>query len=162
MLSQNSQGKGSYCRLDRVRAHGKWRKTRLILFTDTTLDAVTILRHYNLRWPIDRGLTKSKPGWTRQLWPRKREALCRWLNIQLMTYALLQLLTVRAGKLARSTVNQSWCSEDVITAGMVRIGLKEILSELNVRSCCDYKFEIFQFPDIENIPKSESSMPKVV
>ena len=95
------------------------------------------------------------------MWQRKREALYRWLNIQLMTYALLQLLTVQAGRLARSTVNQPWRSEDVITAGMVRIGLKEILSELNVRSFCDYKFEIFQFADIKNIPKSESSIPKI-
>ena len=30
---------------------GKRRKTRLILSTDTTLDAVTTLRHYTLRWP---------------------------------------------------------------------------------------------------------------
>ena len=98
----------------------------------------------------------------RQLWQRKRETLYRWLNIRLMAYGLLQLLTVRAGKLARASVNQPWRSEDVITAGMVRTGLKEMLSELNVRSCCDCKSEIFQLPDIENIPESESSMPKAV
>ena len=140
---------------------GKRRKTRLILSTDTTLDAVTILRHYALRWPIEPGFNQIKNLFgARQLWQRKRETLYRWLNIRLMAYGLLQLLTVRAGKLARAIVNQPWRSEDVITAGMVRTGLKEMLSELNVRSCCDCKSEIFQFPDIDNIPESESSMPK--
>lgn len=140
---------------------GKRRKTKLILSTDTTLDAVTILRHYALRWPIEPGFNQIKNLFgARQLWQRKRKTLYRWLNIRLMAYGLLQLLTVRVGKLARSTVNQPWRSENVITAGMVRIGLKEMLSELNVRSCCDCKSEIFQFPDIKNIPEPESSMPK--
>lgn len=82
-----------------------------------------------------------------------------------MAYELLQLLTVRAGKLARASVNQLWRSEDVITAGMasyLRTGLKEMLSELNVRSCCNCKSEIFRFQDIENTPESESLMPKAV
>ena len=84
-----------------------------------------------------------------------------------MAYGLLQLLTVRAGKLARASVNQPWRSEDVITAGIgmasyLRTGLREMLSELNVRSCCNCKSEIFQFQYIENTPESESSMPKAV
>ena len=140
---------------------GKRRKTRLILSTDTTLDAVTILRHYALRWPIEPGFNQIKNLFgVRQLWQRKRQTLYRWLNIRLMAYGLLQLLTIRAGKLARGLVNQPWRTEDVMTSGMMRTGLKELILQFNVRSCCTCKSEIFQFPDVENIAESEVSMPK--
>ena len=140
---------------------GKRRKTRLILSTDTALDAVTILRHYALRWPIEPGFNQIKNLFgARQLWQRKRQTLYSWLNIRLMAYGLLQLLTVRAGKLARGLVNQPWRSEDVMTAGMMRAGLKEVIPQFNVRSCCACKSEIFRFTDVENIPEPEVSMSK--
>ena len=140
---------------------GKRRKTRLILSTDTTLDAVTVLRHYALRWPIEPGFNQIKNLFgVRQLWQRKRQTLYRWLNIRLMAYGLLQLLSIRAGKLARGLVNQPWRSEDVITAGMVRTELKGQLPQFNIRSCCACKSAVFQFSDIENIPEPEVSTPK--
>ncbi len=140
---------------------GKRRKTRLILSTDITLDAVTVLRHYALRWPIEPGFNQIKNLFgVRQLRQRKRQTLYRWLNIRLMAYGLLQLLSIRTGKLARGLVNQPWRSEDVITAGMVRIVLKELILQFSVRSCCACKSAIFQFLDIENIPEHEVSMPK--
>ncbi|WP_422491413.1 transposase [Endozoicomonas sp. ALE010] len=140
---------------------GKRRKTRLILSTDTTLDAVTILRHYALRWPIEPGFNQIKNLFgARQLWQRKRQTLYRWLNIRLLAYGLLQLLTIRTGKIARSLVNQPWRSEDAMTAGMMRAGLKEVIPQFNVRSCCACKSEIFRFSDIENIPEPEASTTK--
>lgn len=133
---------------------GKRRKPRLLLSTDTTLDAITILRHYALRWPIEPGFNQIKNLFgIRQLWQRERRTLYRWLNIRLMGYGLLQLLTIRAGKLARGLVNQPWRSQDVITAGMVRAGLRELLPQFNVRSCFSRKSGIFQFMDIENTPE---------
>ncbi|MES9985742.1 MAG: transposase [Candidatus Thiodiazotropha sp. 6PLUC6] len=137
---------------------GKRRKTRLILSTDTSLDAATILRHYALRWPIEPGFNQIKNLFgVRQLWQRSRQTLYRWLNIRLVAYGLLQLLSIRAGVLARSLVNQPWRSEDVITAGMLRSGLKEVIQQFNVRSCCTRKSELFQFTDIENIEETVSS-----
>lgn len=138
---------------------GKRRKTRLILSTDTTLDAMTVLRHYALRWPIEPGFNQIKNLFgVRQLWQSKRHTLYRWLNIRLMAYGLLELLTIRAGKLARNIVNQPWRSEDVITAGMTRAGLKELIPQFNIRSCSTCKSEIFKFPGIENIPDMKATM----
>ena len=140
---------------------GKRRKTRLVLSTDTTLDPVTVLRHYALRWPIEPGFNQIKNLFgARQLWQRKRQTLYRWLNIRLIAYGLLQILSIRAGKIARGLVNQPWRSEDVITAGMVRAGLKDLIPQFNVRSCYTCKSKLFQFPEIENIPEPEVSTTK--
>ena len=114
---------------------GKRRKTRLIVLTDTCLDAVTILRHYALRWPIEPRLNQIKNLFgIRQLWQRKRQVLYRWLNIRLLAYGLLELLTIRAGNMARGLVNQPWRPDDTITADMLRTATRELVSQFKIRA----------------------------
>ena len=137
---------------------GKRRKTRLILSTDTSLDASTILRHYALRWPVESGFNQIKNLFgIRQLWQQKRQVLYRWLNIRLMAYGLLELLTVRAGRIAQGLINQPWRTEDTITAGMLRTVVRELVSQFKIRSCCTCKSELFQFTMVANIPETKPS-----
>ena len=137
---------------------GKRRKTRLIVSTDTSLDAVTILRHYALRWPIEPGFNQVKNLFgIRQLWQRKRQVLYRWLNMRLLAYGLLELLTIRAGNMARGLVDQPWRSDNTITAGMMRSATRELVSQFKIRACCSCKSELFQFSGVTNIKESEST-----
>ena len=137
---------------------GKRRKTRLIISTDTSLDAVTILRHYALRWPIEPGFNQIKNLFgVRQLWQRKRQVLYRWLNMRLLAYGLLELLTIRAGNMARGLVDQPWRSDNTITAGMMRSATRELVSQFKIRACCSCKSELFQFSGVTNIRESEST-----
>ena len=114
---------------------GKRRKTRLIVLTDTCLDAVTILRHYALRWQIEPGFNQTKNLFgIRQLWQRERQVLYLWLNMRLLAYGLLEFLIIRAGNTARGLVNQLWQPGDTITAGMLRTGTRELISQFKIRA----------------------------
>ena len=112
---------------------GKRRKTRLIVSTDTSLDAVTILRHYALRWPIEPGFNQVKNLFgIRQLWQRKRQILYLWLNMRLPTNGLLEFLIIRVGNIARGLVNQLWRPGDTIMAGMLRTATRELISQFKI------------------------------
>ena len=105
----------------------------MIGLTDICFDAVTILRHYALRWPIEPRFNQIKNLFgIRQLWQRKRQVLYLWLNMRLPTYGLLEFLIIRVGNIARGLVNQLWRPGDTITAGMLRTATRELISQFKI------------------------------
>ena len=122
--------------------------TRLLLATEADLRPEVILKAYARRWPIEPLFNQLRHGWGwLEAWQQSRQVLARWVQIGFVAYALAQLLVLKGGDhLAALTQLTPWRQDRPVTAGLVRLALQRILSQVNLRAWWDPKSRKFQPP----------------
>lgn len=127
---------------------GKLSKQRLLLSTCATLTAEEVFQHYARRWSIEDlfNQLKNRWGW-RETWQQSRQVLHRWTQILSLAYALPQLLAMYCGDQVQSMMDLTpWRKKSQVTAGRVRMGLQNILSNVRIRDWWNPKCKKFQPP----------------
>jgi DDE superfamily endonuclease len=122
---------------------------RLIIATDTTLNPLEVIRHYEKRWSIEPmfGQMKNSWGW-KETWQQSRQTLHRWVQILTVGFALPQMLAIVGGtEIDALRQLTPWRVKRGMTAGRVRLGLRRILCHVRVRDWWDRKSRIFRPPD---------------
>jgi len=122
--------------------------TRLLLATEADLRPEVILKAYARRWPIEPLFNQLRHGWGwLDAWQQSRQVLARWVQLVFVAYALAQLLVLKGGDhLAALTQLTPWRQDRPITAGLVRLALQRLLSQVNLRAWWDPKSRQFQPP----------------
>ncbi|MFU8837253.1 MAG: transposase [Thiohalomonadaceae bacterium] len=107
---------------------GKWRSTCLLLSTDSTLTAEQVIEAYGLRWSIESMFHQLKLAWgLKEAWQQTRQTLQRWVQLTMLGYGLLQLLSCLDSPIVADLCRHSpWRKHALITAGQIRKGLVRI------------------------------------
>lgn len=127
---------------------GEWRSPCLLLSTDITLSAETIIESYSLRWPIESMFHQLKQAWgLKDAWQQTRQTLHRWVHITMVGYGLIQLLSCMQDDAVKSLCQHSpWRQKSSVTAGQIRKGLTTIFRHVAVRQWWDGKCKKFRPP----------------
>jgi len=125
---------------------GKLSKQWLLFSTCATLTAKEVFQHFARRWSIEDlfNQLKNRWGW-RETWQQSRQVLHRWTQILSLAYALPQLLAMYCGDQVQSMMDLTpWRKKSQVTAGRVRMGLQNILSNVRIRDWWNPKCRKFQ------------------
>lgn len=124
-------------------------KEHLLLATDTSLNPVDVLTHYEKRWTIETMFNQVKNNWGwKETWQQSRQVLHRWIEILSIGYAIPQLLALQRGPEVDFLANFApWRAKQPITAGRVRLGLQIILKHFRVRDWWNPKSRKFKPPE---------------
>ena len=114
---------------------GQLSKPRLLLATNSTLDANEVFTEYARRWSIENLFNQMKNGWGwRETWQQSRQVLHRWTQILGTAYALPQLLAMYCGHQMHDLLLLTpWRKKASVTAGQVRLGLRLFFSHFRIR-----------------------------
>ena len=99
----------------------------LILSTDLSLTPERIIKLYARRWKIEPMFNEIKHGYgVAEAWQQTSQALHRWVSMLCVAYSLTRLLSLIMGskKSEKFVPIIQWRAKSVITAGLVRKGLK--------------------------------------
>jgi hypothetical protein len=123
--------------------------SRLLLSTDPALCAEEIISAYARRWSVEDVFNQLKNRWGwREAWQQSRQVLHRWTQILSVAYALPQLLATYCSDQVQPLLGLTpWRRKDQVTAGLVRLGLQLIFTNVAVRSWWNPKWRKFQPPD---------------
>jgi hypothetical protein len=140
--------------------NGKLSKQRLIISTLGDLMPQQIFAYYARRWSIEDLFNQMKNRWGwKDAWQQSRLVLHRWTQILSIAYALPRLLATYCGDQVESLMHLTpWRKKKQITAGRVRLGLKNILSNVAVRGWWSPKYRKFQPPIEPEPPPDEHHM----
>lgn len=140
--------------------NGKLSKQRLIISTLGDLMPQQIFAYYARRWSIEDLFNQMKNRWGwKDAWQQSRLVLHRWTQIISIAYALPRLLATYCGDQVESLMHLTpWRKKKQITAGRVRLGLKNILSNVAVRGWWSPKYRKFQPPIEPEPPPDEHHM----
>jgi len=121
---------------------------RLLLSTDPAVGAEQIISAYARRWSVEDVFNQLKNRWGwREAWQQSRQVLHRWTQILTVAYALPQLLAVYCSAQVQPLLGLTpWRKQDRVKAGLVRLGLQLIFSNVAVRSWWNPKWRKFQPP----------------
>jgi hypothetical protein len=127
---------------------GTLSKSRLLLSTDHSLSAEALFTAYARRWSIEDLFNQMKNRWGwREAWQQSRQVLHRWTQILSIAYALPQLLATYCGDQVQPLLGLTpWRKKNQVTAGLVRLGLQLIFSNVRVRAWWHPKWQKFQPP----------------
>jgi hypothetical protein len=133
---------------------GQWRKSILLLSTDTSLSAEQVIESYGLRWSIEPMFKQLKQAWgLKEAWQQTRQTLHRWVQLTMTGYGLIQLLACYAPSSAESLCQATpWRRHSPVTAGTIRIELVHHFRHVAVRRWWDKKCKKFWPPDKVNQP----------
>ena len=125
---------------------GKPGKERLIISSDFNLDARSVILLYSRRWGIEELFNQLKNLWGwKETWQQTRQTLHRWVQILSVAYTLPQILAVFCQDSLTSFRGLTpWRKNINLTAGQVRIGLKNILCNVRVRDFWNRKSKKIQ------------------
>jgi len=128
---------------------GKLMQERLLISTDTSLTPLEIIGTYAKRWTVETMFAQIKNNWGwKDAWQQSRQVLHRWTQILSIGYAIPQLIALIGGEEVKAISNIiPWRTNQPITAGKVRLGLKRILTHVAVRSWWNPKFRKFRPPN---------------
>lgn len=117
-------------------AGGEWKKTSLLLSTDTTLTAEQVIESYGKRWAIESMFNQLKLSWgMKEAWQQTRQTLHRWVHITMAGYGLVQLLGyLNTPKVHALCQHSPWRIDNPTTAGQIRKGLLLIFRHVNVQA----------------------------
>lgn len=126
--------------------NGNLSKQRLILSTRSDLKARQIFEYYARRWSIEDLFNQMKNRWGwREAWQQSRQVLHRWTQILSVSYALPQLLATYCADQIQDLISLTpWRKKKHITAGRVRLGLRNILSNVRIRDWWSPKCRKFE------------------
>lgn len=131
-----------------------WSKPRLVLATETQLDAEDVLRLYARRWGIEPLFHNLKRWWgINHLWQQSRTALECWMQIRSTAWTLAQLLVVVANHHFPIQTIAPWRVHQPLTAGLIAQWLRIEFSGLPFRDGFDRKSQKFQFPEHRRDPR---------
>jgi len=127
---------------------GNLSKQRLILSTQSDLMAQQVFAYYGRRWSIEDLFNQMKNRWGwRDAWQQSRQVLHRWTQLLSISYALPQLLATYCEDQVQGLMHLTpWRKKNQVTAGRVRLGLRNILSNVRVRSWWNPKCRKFEPP----------------
>ena len=114
---------------------GRWKSTGLMLNTNITLSSEEIIRSYGLRWSIESMFNQLKLAWgLKEAWQQTRQTLHRWVQITLVSYGLVQLLSCLDSQAVKDLCCHSpWRRHHPQTTGQIRKGLVCIFRHVSVR-----------------------------
>lgn len=131
-----------------------WSKPRLLLATEITLQAETIVRLYARRWGIEPLFHNLKRWWgAANLWQQSIQAVELWMHIRSMAWTLAQLLTLVAENAFPVEQVAPWRAKQPLTAGMIGQWLRFEFTGLAFRDGYDKKSGKFRFPSARNDPR---------
>jgi hypothetical protein len=127
---------------------GKLSKQRLIISTKSDLTAQQIFAYYGKRWSIEDLFNQMKNRWGwREAWQQSRQVLHRWTQILSISYALPQLLATYCTDQIQELITLTpWRKKNQVTAGRVRLGLRNILCNVRIRDWWSPKCRKFEVP----------------
>jgi len=128
--------------------NGKLSKQRLILSTNSDLTARQVFAYYGRRWSIEDLFNQMKNRWGwRETWQQSRQVLHRWTQILSISYALPQLLATYCADQVQELIDLTpWRRKNPVTAGRVRLGLRNILCNVRIRDWWDPTCRKFRPP----------------
>lgn len=131
-----------------VTPEGLLTQQRVIVSTDTTLTAEDILTKYSHRWQIEPMFCEWKNTFgVKETWQQTRRTLQRWIQILSVGYAFARVLAFLFDQTESAKAFLTpWRSQQTLTAGQVRIGLRSIFSNVMIRNGWDPKYRKFQLP----------------
>jgi len=141
---------------------GKLSKPRLILSTNTQLNAEEILKNYAKRWTIEPMFNQLKNSWgLNTVWQQSRQVLSRWVQIVSLSYAIPQMLVHLGEDNVKSLMTFTpWRAKHPVTAGRIRLGLNRIFRHFAVRSWWNAKSRKFGPPDYLELVREIQKLPK--
>ena len=127
---------------------GKLSKQRLIISTKSDITAQQIFAYYGKRWSIEDLFNQMKNRWGwREAWQQSRQVLHRWTQILSISYALPQLLATYCTDQVQELITLTpWRKKNQVTAGRVRLGLRNILCNVRIRGWWSPKYRKFEPP----------------
>lgn len=127
---------------------GKPGKERLIISSDFNLDARSVILLYSRRWGIEELFNQMKNLWGwKETWQQTRQTLHRWVQILSVAYTLPQILAIFCqDSMAGFRGLTPWRKNINLTAGQVRLGLRNILCNVRVRDLWNRKSKKIQDP----------------
>lgn len=141
--------------------NGSLSKQRLILSTLSDLMPQQVFVYYGRRWSIEDLFNQMKNRWGwKDAWQQSRLVLHRWTQILSIAYALPQLLAIYCGDQVENMMHLTpWRKKNQITAGRVRLGLQNILGNVQVRGWWNSKCRKFQPPIEPDLPPDKQFAP---
>lgn len=132
----------------------RWSKARLLLATETELNAEEILLLYARRWGIEPLFHNLKRWWgVNNLWQQKRTVLELWMQIRSTAWTLVQLLSLVAEESFPIDVVAPWRGKQPLTGGLVAQWLRMEFTGLSFRDSFNRKSSIFTFPKQHGDPR---------
>lgn len=132
----------------------RWSKARLLLATETELNAEEILLLYARRWGIEPLFHNLKRWWgVNNLWQQKRTVLELWMQIRSTAWTLVQLLSLVAEESFPIDVVAPWRGKQPLTGGLVAQWLRMEFTGLSFRDSFNRKSSIFTFPKQRGDPR---------
>lgn len=132
----------------------RWSKARLLLATETELNAEEILLLYARRWGIEPLFHNLKRWWgVNNLWQQKRTVLELWMQIRSTAWTLVQLLSLVAEESFPIDIVAPWRGKQPLTGGLVAQWLRMEFTGLSFRDSFNRKSSIFTFPKQRGDPR---------
>ena len=134
----------------------RWSKARLLLATETQLNAEEILRLYARRWGIEPLFHNLKRWWgVNNLWQQKRTVLELWMQIRSTAWTLVQLLSLVAEQAFPIEIVAPWRNKQPLTGGLVAQWLRMEFTGLDFRDGFNRKSSIFTYPKQRGDPRMQ-------
>ena len=142
---------------------GTLSKQRLLLSTDCNLSPEEIFTYYARRWSIEDLFNQMKNRWGwREAWQQSRQVLHRWSQILSIAYALPQLMAIYCSDQVQPLLDLTpWRKKHCVTAGLVRLGLQMIFSNVRVRDWWNPTWRKFQPPEQAKCVSKDENPRKV-
>ena len=142
--------KGAVCRVVwcRFLNKEKWTTWHLLLSTDCTISADSIIRLYGFRWQTEPMFNELKNLFgLLNAWQQTRQALARWSTMICLSYGLPRLLSlVMEPERAMQCLSIPWRKEAPVTAGWIARAITHHFYRFPVRALWNRKKQKMQLP----------------
>jgi hypothetical protein len=127
---------------------GTWSTPRLLIATETHLNAVSVITVYGKRWAIEPLFHNLKRWWgVNNLWQQSKQALELWMQIRCTAYALMQLLALTLHENFPLLEIAPWRRGASITAGLFAAWMRRQFTGVRLRSAYEAKSRKFVMPE---------------
>lgn len=127
---------------------GTWSAPRLLIATETYLNATTLVSLYAKRWAIEPLFHHLKRWWgANNLWQQSHAALELWMQIRCTAYALMQMLALTLHQNFPLLEIAPWRQGTALTAGLFATWMRLKFTGLRVRSGYCAKSRKFLCPE---------------
>jgi hypothetical protein len=125
----------------------QWSPVRLILASETDLDAQQIVLLFARRWSIEPLFHNLKRWWgCKDLWQQSRRVLELWMQMRSCAYAFSKMLAIELHQALPVATIAPWRLRQHVTAGLFLAWLKNEFSGLPFRAAYCTKSQQFRWP----------------
>jgi len=147
--------KGALCRIVwcRFLNKEKWTRWHLLLSTDCTMSAASIIRLYGLRWQTESMFNELKNLFgLLNAWQKTRQTLARWSALICLAYGLPRLMSLVMGpEKVKQLLSIPWRRKAPVTAGWMAQAITHHFYRFPVRALWNRKEQKMQLP--KDLPK---------